>query len=132
MVRPKPEPGKWAGLTLGDVTLSNMSDAREHKLGKFVSWEASSSLHAPLEGCFVAAGPPRQALLGPGMDEPVQPIRPPGPVDARGVARPKPRQGRGAGLTLGDVTPGNMAAARVPRLGQVRLLISNQQSSRPL
>ena len=52
--------------------------------------------------------------------------------DTRGVARPNPGLGSGSGKSGGDVTPGNTAAARFPRHGQVRLLGSNQQSSRPL
>ena len=44
---------------------------------KFVSWEATSSLHAHSEFCFRAAGPPHMALFWPRMDELVQAIRPP-------------------------------------------------------
>ena len=50
---------------------------------------------------------------------------------ARGVARPKPVPGSEAGLTLGDVSPGHMAA-RVPRRNPACLLGSNPQSSRSL
>ena len=56
----------------------------------------------------------------------------PGPEMLGGVARPEPGLGRGAGLMLGDVTPGSMATAGVPRRNQVRVLGSNQQPSRQL
>ena len=105
-------------------------------LAKFVSWEATSSLHAHSEVCFGADRPPCAALFWPSMDELVQPIRPPGQETQGPWLDPSPGReegtGRVVGLTFGDVTPGNMAAAGVPRLGQVRLLGSNHQSSHPL
>ena len=49
-----------------------------------------------------------------------------------GRSRPEPGLGRGAVLTLGDVTPGSMATSKVPRRNQVLLLGRNQHLSRPL
>ena len=61
------------------------------------------------EGCFGEAGPPHVALFGPSVVTQVQ--RPdPRASGARGVARPKPGPGRGAGPERRDVTPARMAA----------------------
>ena len=63
---------------LGDVTPGNIAAARVPGSAKFVSWEATSSIHAHSQGCFRAAGLPRPALFGPSLDEQEHPIKPPG------------------------------------------------------
>ena len=74
--------------------------------------------------------PPHVAIFGPSMVTQVQ--RPePRASCTRGVARPKPGPGRGAGPPSGDVTPGRMAAA-VLKPDQACLLDCNQEPSRPL
>ena len=212
MARPKPGPGRRAGLMLGDVTAASWQPGSPRAI-QLVSWEATHSLHAPSEDCFGASGPPRAALFGLSVGQQVQPIPSPGwgrqghgytqararkrggadargreprphggrgpqaqsslsrgkqptvftlpqktvlgRVDphslpslrlesasryslshpragaARGVSRPKPGPGRGAGLMLGDVSPGHMAAG-VPTHNPACLLGSNPQSSRSL
>ena len=62
---------------LGDVSPGHMA-AGVPRIIQLVSWEATHSLHAPLEDCFGAAGPPCAALFGLSMGEQVQPIPPPG------------------------------------------------------
>ena len=74
--------------------------------------------------------PPHVALFGPSVVTQVQ--RPdPQASGARGVARPKPGLGRGAGPSRGDVTPGRMAAG-VLKPDEACLPECNQQPSRPL
>ena len=74
--------------------------------------------------------PQRVALFGPSVVTQVQ--RPdPRAGGARGVARPKPGQGRGAGPSRGDVTSARMAAG-VLKPDQACLPECNQQPSRPL
>ena len=73
--RPETWPGRGAGLTLGDVTPGSMGTSGVPGATKFVSWEASSILHAHLEGCYEEAGPPRMALFGLSVVKRVQPIR---------------------------------------------------------
>ena len=74
--------------------------------------------------------PTRVALFGPSV---VTQVQQPNPRagGARGVARPKPGQGRGAGPASRDLTPGRIAA-RVFKPDQACLPECNQQHSRPL
>ena len=55
-------------------------------------------------GCFGEAGPPHVALFGPSVITQVQ-RSDPRSSGARGVARPNPGPGRGAGPAQGDMTP---------------------------
>ena len=104
VARPKPGPGRGAGPAQGDVTPSRWQPGSSSQI-KPVSKNATWSLHAHWEGCFREAGPPRVALFGPSVVTHLQ--RPdPWTSGARGVARPKPGPGRGAGPAQGDVTPG--------------------------
>ena len=88
------------------MTPCNMAAAGIPKLGQFVSWEATSSLHAHSEDGFGAAGPPCAAIFGPSVEECLQPNRTQGRQEWLGAwLDPRPGQeegvGRGAGLTLG-------------------------------
>ena len=74
--------------------------------------------------------PPHVALFGPSVVTQVQ-RHDPRDSGARGVARPKPGPGRGAGPDSGDVTPSRMAAAVLKR-HQSCLPECNQQPARPL
>ena len=83
VTRPKPGPGRGARKRCG-ADVGGRDSWKTWLLpgfpgsAKFVSWEATSSLHAHLDGCFGAAGHTPVALFGPSMDDLVQPIRPPG------------------------------------------------------
>ena len=103
VARPKPGPGRGAGPAQGDMTPRRWQPGSSSQI-KPVSQNATSSLHAHLEGCFGEAGPPRVALFGPSV---VTQVQRPNPLagGARAVARPKPGPGRGAGLAQGYVTP---------------------------
>ena len=78
MARPEPGPGRGARLILRDVTPGSRATAQVPRRHQFVSWEATSILHAHWEVCFGEAGRPRAALFGLSVDEQIQPIQPPG------------------------------------------------------
>ena len=134
-IRPKPRLRSGAGLMLRDVTPSNMAATGFPRLGQVrlmgSNHQSSHPLGSLLRGGWTPTrGPFRTKSGRAGTANPT-----PGPgmlvswLDTSPGREEGP--GRGAGQMFGDVTPGNMAAAGVPRLGQVRLLGSNQQSSRP-
>ena len=104
VARPKPGPGRGAELLRGDVASGRWRPGSSSPI-KPVSKTATSSLHAHFEGCFGEAEPPRVAIFGPSV---VTQVQQPDPRvgGARGVARPKPWPGRGAGTVRGNVTPG--------------------------
>ena len=56
--RPEPGPSTGAGLMRGDVAPAVWVLQGSPGATKFVSREATSILHAHLEGCFGEAGPP--------------------------------------------------------------------------
>ena len=60
-----------------DMTPSSMARAGSPGATNF-SREATSSLHAHSEGCFVAAGPPCVGLFGLSMDKQLQLTQPQG------------------------------------------------------
>ena len=80
MARREPGPGRGAGQTLRDVTPALWLLQWSPVATNFVPWEATSSLHAHLEGCFEGAGPPCEALFGVSVFEQVQPIQCPGQI----------------------------------------------------
>ena len=63
---------------LGDVTPGSWLLQGSPGATKFVSWEATSSLHAHSEGCFRNARPLCAALYGLSVDEQTQPMQTPG------------------------------------------------------
>ena len=104
VARPKPGPGRGEGPARGDVTLGRWQPGSSSPI-KPVSRDATSSLHAHSENCSGAAVPPTHGPLRASRGNsgtPTQPLA----GGARGVARPKPGPGRGAGLAQWDVTPG--------------------------
>ena len=125
--------GRGEGLMLGDVTPATWLPSGSPGSANSVSRDASSSLHTHTEGCFGAAGPPYGALFWPSMDEQVQPIRPLAPLTLGARLDPSPGQAEKMG---GVDTRGRESQQhgchQGPQLGQVRLLDSKQQSSRPL
>ena len=104
VARPKPGPGRGAGPVRGVVTPGRWRPGSSSPI-KPVSRNATSSLHAHSEGCSGRLDPPRVALFGPHV---VTQVQQPDPraSGARGVARPKPGPGRGAGPLRGDVASG--------------------------
>ena len=92
---PEGGPGRGAGLTLWDVTTLQHGCCRGPK-ANFVSWDATSNLHAHSEGCFGVAGPPHAALFRLAWTSRYSQSNPRG-GNARGVARHKlgPRMGAG-------------------------------------
>ena len=129
VARPKPGPGRGAGPAQGDVTPSRWRLGSSSPI-KPVSKNATSSLHAHLEGCFGEAGPPRVALFWPSVVTQLQ--RPDHRASgARGVARPKPGPGREVGPAQGGRDPLQMAAG-ILKPDQACLPECNQQPSRPL
>ena len=65
-------------MTLGDLNPAVGLLQGSPGATKFVSWEATSSLHDHSDGCQGEAGPPRTSLFGLSVVEQVQPIQLPG------------------------------------------------------
>ena len=130
----RPEPGLDTGawLTLGDVTPSSRATSGFPRSNQIRLLRSNHHFSRPLRRLLRGGWTPTPGPFGLRVDEHMQPIRTPGQTLYVGVARPKPGPGRRAGLTLRDVIPGRMATAGVPRSKTVRLLGSNQQTSRPL
>ena len=105
VARHKPGPGRGVGPAQGDVTPSRMAAAVLKPDQDYLP-ECNQQPSRPLRKA--ASGrldTPQVALFGPSVVTQVE--RPdPRASGARGVARPKPGPGRGAGPVRGDLTPG--------------------------
>ena len=66
VARPNPRPVRGARPAQGELTPSRWRPGSSSPI-KPVSRNATTSLHAHLEGCFGEAGPPRVAIFGPSV-----------------------------------------------------------------